>query len=186
MKLAELPELNQQVKDLTSIFLRGSDQSDEPPLRLWAHLLPKLDQHQGFDVLRYAAGAPGFGPTLRVRSSAGFGDDHLLLLVWVPFTAAVCASSITSRLTHGWTGSCNADPVRHGFWSTCYTLYTFLSIVHGASWLFQAKMCSGWTGILTGGSVSLSFRHIRAYFLCTLKTSGPMREGQKRGQNVHN
>lgn len=151
MKVARLPELNRQVKDLTSIFLRGSDQSDEPPLRLWAHLLSQLDHHQGFDVLRRAAGAPDFGPTLTVRSSAGFGDDHLLLLLGVPLTAAVCPPSITSWLTHGWTGSCNADPLRQDFWGTFYTLFTFLSIVHGASWLFQAKMCSGWTGILTGG-----------------------------------
>lgn len=132
MKLAELPELNQRVKDLTSIFLRGSDQPDEPPLGLWAHLLSKLDQHQGFDVLRYAAGAPDFGPTLTGRSSAGFGEDHLLLPLWVPFIAAVCTSSITSWLTHGWTGGCNADPLRHDLWGTFYTLHTFPSIVHGA------------------------------------------------------
>lgn len=137
MKLAELPELNPQVKDLTSIFLRGSDQSDEPPLGLGAHLLPKLDQHQGFDVLRYAAGAPDFGPALRERSSA-----HLLLPRWVPFTAT---SSIPIWLTHGWTGSCKADPLRHDFWGTFYTLHTRFSPSFMGP--FQAEMCSGWTGI---------------------------------------
>lgn len=183
MKLAELPELNQQVKDLTSILLRGSDQSDEPPLGFWAHLLPKLDQHQGFDVLRYAAGAPDFGPPLRLRSSAGFGDAHLLLLLWVPFTAAVCASSITSWLTHGWTGSCNADPSRHDFWGTFHTLYTHFSpSFMGLRGCFRQKCVLVGQESEQGVSVSLSFRHIRAHFLCTLQTSGTMREGQKRGE----
>lgn len=102
--------MNLQV-DLTSIFLGGSNQSDEPPLSLWAHLLSELDHHQGFDALGHAAGAPDFGPTLSVRSSTRFGDDRLLRLWLVPFTAALCTSSITSWLTHGRTGKEDATQV---------------------------------------------------------------------------
>lgn len=170
MKLAELPELDQQVRGLTSILLRGSDQSDEPPLRLWAHLLPELDQHQGFDVLRRAAAAPDFGPTLAVSSGAGVGDDHLLLPAWVR------PSSVTSRLTHGGTGSCNTGASRQHFRGP---FYTFLSIVHGASRPFQAEMCSGWAGILTGGfSLAVGSSHPRVLPLHVEN----VREGQNGGE----
>lgn len=71
--------VDNQAKDLTSIFLRGSNQSDEPPLRLRAHFLPKFDQHQWFDLLGHAAGAAHFGPALLGKSTTRFGGDHLLL-----------------------------------------------------------------------------------------------------------
>ncbi|TNN55014.1 hypothetical protein EYF80_034801 [Liparis tanakae] len=67
-ELCRTPQLISVIRALTSIFLRRSDHSDEPPLRLRANLLSELHQDQRLHPLRDAAGATDFGP---VRSDGG-------------------------------------------------------------------------------------------------------------------
>lgn len=127
---------------LTSIFLRSSYQSHEPPFRLRANCLSKLHHNQRLDPLRRTAGAAHFSPAWSnsggTQLARGLPRWSLILRLLSCFTdTPATAIFIATCLTHSETEEkCWQDSfslfllLLHWCTCACFPLWAVLAAWH--------------------------------------------------------